>query len=68
MVAEPENRKPTGAGQIANQFRKYGGEEMYTSMVMLYSWIWENEFTPQSWREGVLVNLCKQGEKADPGN
>ena len=41
---------------------------MLTMMVMLYSWIWKNEYAPKRWREGVVVvaNLTKKGDKADP--
>ena len=35
---------------------------------MLYNWIWKNEYAPKRWREGVVVNLFKAGDKADPGN
>ena len=28
----------------------------------------ENEYAPKRWIEGVVVNLFKKGEKADPGN
>ena len=41
---------------------------MITMMVMLYNWMWKNEYTPKRWREGVVVNLFKKGDKADPGN
>ena len=47
---------------------KYGGEGMHAMMVMLYNWIWKNECAPKRWREGVVVNLFKKGDKADPGN
>ena len=36
-------------------------------MVMLYNWIWKNEYVPKRWREGV-VNIFKKGDKAGPGN
>ena len=49
------------------EFMKYGGEEMHTMMVILYNWIWKNEYAPRTWREGVVVNLFKKGDKADPG-
>ena len=51
-----------------NEFLKYGGEGMITMVVELYNWIWKNEYTPKRWREGVVVNLFKKGDKADPGN
>ena len=46
----------------------YGGEGMLTVMVMLYNWIKKNECAPRRRREGVVVNLFKKGDKADPGN
>ena len=45
-----------------------GRRGMLTMMVMLYSWIRKNEYTPRRWRGGVVVNLFKKGDKADPGN
>ena len=47
---------------------KYGGEEMLSMMVMWYNRVWENQYTPGRWREGVVVNLFKEGDKAGPGN
>ena len=41
---------------------------MITMMILLYNWIWKNEYTPKRWREGVVVNLLKKGDKTDPGN
>ena len=41
---------------------------MITMMAMLYNLIWKNEYAPRRWREGVVVNLFKKGDKADPGN
>ena len=49
-------------------FLKYGGEGMITMIVMLYNWVQKNEYTPKRWREGVVVNLFKKGDEADPGN
>ena len=67
-VAKLENRKAAGARKIVNGFIKYGGESMLTSVVTMYNWIWKNENAPKRWREGVVVNLFKKGDKADPRN
>ena len=67
-VAKLKNRKAAGADGIVNEFLKYGGEGMITMMVLLYNWIWKNEYTPKRWREGVAVNLFKKGDKTDPCN
>ena len=29
---------------------------------------WREEFVPPQWREGLIVNLFKKGDKEDPGN
>ena len=44
-VAKLKNRKAAGADEIVNEFLKYGGEGMITMMVLLYNWIWKNEYT-----------------------
>ena len=42
---------------------------MLTIMIMTYhNWIWKHEYAPERWREGVVVNLFKKGDTADPGN
>ena len=33
---------------------------MLTLMVMLYNWIWKNEYAPKRWREGVVDFLRKE--------
>ena len=67
-VAKLKNRKAAGADGIVNEFLRYGGEGMITMMVLLYNWIWKNEYKPKRWREEVVVNLFKKREKTDPGN
>ncbi|CAB1097417.1 unnamed protein product [Ectocarpus sp. CCAP 1310/34] len=47
---------------------KFGGKGMIQLMVLLYNWVWKNEYTPSRWREGVVVNLFKKGDNTDPGN
>ena len=34
----------------------------------LFSVIWREEMGPPQWREGLIVNLFKKGDKEDPGN
>ena len=46
---------------MVNEFLRYGGEGMVTM-------IWKNEYKPKRSREGVVGNLFKKGDKADPGN
>ncbi|CAB1107530.1 unnamed protein product [Ectocarpus sp. CCAP 1310/34] len=53
---------------MVKEFMKFGGKGMIQLMVLLYNWVWKNEYTPTRWREGVVVNLRKKGDKTDPGN
>ena len=40
---------------------------MLTMTAMLYNGVWQNEYAPRRWREGVVVNVFKE-MKSDPGN
>ena len=33
----------------------------------MFSVIWREEIVPPQWREGLIVNLFKKGDKEDPG-
>ena len=63
-VAKLTNRKAAGADRIVNEFMKYKGEEMLTMMVLLYNWMWKNEYATINtrWR-GVVVKLFKKGRQ-----
>ena len=47
---------------------KYGGSGMVCLLEQLFSVIWREELVPRQWREGLIVNLFKNGDKEDPGN
>ena len=34
----------------------------------LFLVIWREETVPKQWREGLIVNLFKKGDREDPGN
>ena len=34
----------------------------------LFSIIWREEVVPRQWREGLIVNLFKKGDREQPGN
>ena len=63
-----DSRRMGAIGEDRTKRRECGGEGMLTMMLMLYTWIWKNEYPPRRWREGVVVNLFEKGDKADPGN
>ena len=34
----------------------------------LFGVVWQEEVVPNEWREGLIVNLFKKGDKEEPGN
>ena len=47
---------------------KYGGSGMVCLLEQLFSVVWHEETVPRQWREGLIVNLFKKGDREDPGN
>ena len=41
---------------------------MVCLLEQLFSVIWREETVPKQWREGLIVNLFKKGDREDPGN
>ena len=41
---------------------------MIELLQQLFAVIWREEFVPLQWREGLIVNLFKKGDKEDPCN
>ena len=37
------------------------------SDVKLYNWMWKNEYVPRRWRNGVVVNLCRNVKRLTQG-
>ena len=46
----------------------YGGSGMVCLLEQLFSFVWHEETVPRQWREGLIVNLFKKGDREDPGN
>ena len=40
---------------------------MVCLLEQLFCVIWHEELVPRQWREGLIVNLFKEGDKEDPG-
>ena len=47
---------------------KYGGSGMVDLFEPLFSVIWQEEIVPRQWRDGLIVNILKKGDREDPGN
>ena len=62
------NRKASGSDGIAGELIKYGGNGVIMMLKELFLLIWDSEYIPEQWREGMIVSLFKKGDREDPGN
>ena len=40
----------------------------FTFTFFTFNLVWNNEYVPTYWREGLIVSLFKKGDREDPGN
>ena len=67
-VRKLKNNKTGGRDGLVGELLKYGGSGMIDLLQQLFAVAWREEFVPPQWREGLIVNLFKKGDKEDPGN
>ena len=60
--------KNNKTGGLVGELLKYGGSGMVNLLHQLFSVVWHAELVPRQWREGLIVNLFKKGDKEVPGN
>ena len=41
---------------------------MCMMLVTLFNLVWDSEFVPRYWRDGLMVSLFKKGDREDPCN
>ena len=63
-----KNSKTGGSDGIVGELLKYGGFGMVDLLEQLFSVIWQEEIVPRQWREGLIVNIFKKGDREDPAN
>ena len=63
-----KNNKTGGSDGLVGELLKYGGSGMVYLLEQLFSVIWREETVPKQWREGLIVNLFKKGDREVPGN
>ena len=63
-----KNSKTGGSDRIVGELLKYGGFGMVDLLEQLFSVIWQEEIVPRQWREGLIVNIFKKGDREDPAN
>ena len=62
------NRKASGSDGIAGELIKYGGNGMIMMLKELFQLIWDSEYIPERWGEGIIISLFQKGDQEDPGN
>ena len=67
-VARLKNHKAGTGDNMRNELLRYGSTPMSKMLKSIFDVMWETETVPDSWREGVIVNLFKKGDPTDPGN
>ena len=68
VVKAIRNNKSAGSDGIVGELIKYVGEPMYEMLLALFNLVWDGEYAPSYWREGLIVSLFKKGDREDPGN
>ena len=68
VVKAIKNNKSAGSDGIVGELIKYGGNTMCEMLLTLFNLVWNNEYVPTYWREGLIVSLFKKGDREDPGN
>ena len=67
-VRKLKNNKTGGSDGIVGELLKYDGSGMVDLLEQLFSVIWQEEIVPRQWRDGLIVNIFKKGDREDPGN
>ena len=67
-ICKLKNNKTGGSDGLVGELLKYGGVGMVNLLHQLFKVVWREETVPKQWREGLIVNLFKKGDKEDPGN
>ena len=49
--------------KLLTQRKTYGGSGMVYLLEHLFRVVWHEEVVPKEWREGLIVNLFKKGDK-----
>ena len=55
--------KNNNSDGIVGELLKYGGSGMIHLLHKLFEVVWSEELVPPKWREGLIVNLFKKGDR-----
>ena len=62
-VRKLKNYKTGGSDGIVGELLKYGGLRMVDLLEQLFSVIWLEQIVPRKWRDGLIVNIFKKGDR-----
>ena len=65
-AAAKKRTNTSEVGKINNYCEDIFG--MVDLLEQLFSVIWQEEIVPRQWREGLIVNIFKKGDREDPAN
>jgi hypothetical protein len=67
-IAKLKNYKSPGSGQIPAELIQAGGETLQSEIHKLINSIWSKEELPDQWKESIIVQIYKKGDKTDCSN
>jgi hypothetical protein len=68
ILKELQSGKVEGPYGIPNEFLKYGGDIMISSLADLFIAVTELESIPLDWQKGIIVPIYKSGSVHDIDN
>jgi hypothetical protein len=67
-IGKLKSYKSPGTDQILAELFKAGGETLYSEVHRLICCVHNKEELPQQWKESVIVQIYKMGDKTDCSN
>jgi hypothetical protein len=63
-VAKLKSYKSPGDDQISAELTQAGGETLWSEIHKLINSIWNKEEFPDKWKESIIVQIHKKGNKS----
>ena len=67
-VRKLKNNNTGSSDGIVGELLKYGGSGMVDLLEQLFSVVWQEEIVPRQWRDGLIFNIFKKGDREYFGN
>ena len=68
QIQKLKNGKSSGIDDIPNEFLKYGGEYITSTLCELFQYFSDLEALPDEWRQGLIKSIHKSGSTTDLDN